>query len=217
MTRSYTIMLLTASFLVLLPGCQRPIGAVADLNDRIALLEKDKRELLSSVDAQSRKIAMLQEAVDNFAELGDGRINKLYYVDHIEIDRFSDTTDLDGQPGDDGVIIYLKLYDQEGHEFKAAGEINVGIYDAVDGELRLIGAYNYDVDEAKKQWHGRLWTYHYKLTCPWKNQQPRSREITVRVDFLDYLTGSPHHDTKEFEVTPPAKGDSAPTPPTAKP
>ena len=35
--------------------------------------------------------------------------------------------------------------------------------------------------------------FHYILECPWKTI-PRNGEITVRVEFTDYLTGKTHHD-----------------------
>jgi len=67
----------------------------------------------------------------------------------------------------------------------------------------LIGSYEYDVDQAKELWFGRMLTYHYKIECLWQERPPAGRSVRVSVRFLDYLTGSVLQASADLEVTPP--------------
>lgn len=156
------------------------------------------------MEAQDQQIALLNKAMETISKLGERRINKLYFASRWEIDSRSGGADYDDQPGDDGVTLYLNLFDQDGHRFKAAGDIEVWLYDLNDpARPEQIGRSYYDVDQTKELWYGRLLTYHFKVKCPWQERRPSGRKVFVRVNFLDYLTGAALQDSREFEITPP--------------
>lgn len=156
---------------------------VLELSDQVAKLENDVAARDAIVNLQRKQIATLQK-------LGDKRLEKVFHVTAIKLDRLTGGADYDGKPGHDGVTVYLQPVDKQGHVIKAAGDIRIELFDLAnpDGKRR-IGEYRWDVDHAGKLWHGRFMTNHYTVKCPWRTKPPAHDEITVRVEFTDYLTG----------------------------
>jgi len=164
------------------------------LSDQVEKLTNENATKNALIEAQRKQIKTLQR-------LGDKRLEKLYHVTAIKLERLTGGADYDGKPGDDGVTVYIQPVDQEGHVIKAAGEIRVELFDLAnpDGQRR-IGEYRFDVDHAPKHWHGRLMTHHYTVECRWRVRPPTHDEITVRVEFADYLTGRTFRTQKAVTV-----------------
>lgn len=187
-----------------LAGCEGPAKHIADLNRQIATLQSTNRKHVANLEAQDKEIEKLKEANQILGDLKETRLDKLYSAKTITIDRLSGGLNIDGEIGDEGVVVYASLYDQDGHKFKAAGAIDVFVYDLSNPRApELIASYEYDVDQAKELWFGRMLTYHYKIECLWQQRPPAGRSVRVSVRFLDYLTGSVLQAFADLEVTPP--------------
>ncbi len=195
-----------------LAGCGGPAEKIADLNRQISTLQSTNRKHVVNLEAQEKEIEKLKEAILILGELKERRLDKLYSAKKITIDRLSGGLNIDGEIGDEGVVVYASLYDQEGHKFKAAGDIEVFVSDLSNPRApELIASYEYDVDQAKELWFGRMLTYHYKIECLWQERRPAGRSVRVNVRFLDYLTGSVLQASADIEVTPPLASSSANT------
>ncbi len=187
-----------------LAGCEGPAKHIADLNRQIATLQNTNRKHVANLEAQDKEIEKLKEANQILGDLKETRLDKLYSAKTITIDRLSGGLNIDGEIGDEGVVVYASLYDQEGHKFKAAGAIDVFVSDLSNPRApELIASYEYDVDQTKELWFGRMLTYHYKIECLWQQRPPAGRSVRVSVRFLDYLTGSVLQASADLEVTPP--------------
>ena len=187
-----------------LSGCAGPAEQIADLNRQISTLQSTNRKLVANLEAQDKEIEKLKEANQILGDLKETRLDKLYSAKTITIDRLSGGLNIDGEIGDEGVVVYASLYDQEGHKFKAAGAIDVFVSDLSNPRApELIASYEYDVDQAKELWFGRMLTYHYKIECLWQERPPAGRSVRVSVRFLDYLTGSVLQASADLKVTPP--------------
>jgi hypothetical protein len=143
--------------------------------------------------------ALLAQRDRQVAELlglgGPERMKKLYLVQRINLGGGTAAVDLDKKPGDDGVKVYLEPIDQYGSVLKAPGSVTVQLYDlAADPKDNLVGQAHFDVDQTAKCWSSGFLAYWYSFTCPWKAGPPKHDQITVRVEFVDYLTG------KKFEA-----------------
>ncbi|MBN1341169.1 MAG: hypothetical protein JXQ73_00730 [Phycisphaerae bacterium] len=169
---------------------------VQELTDQVAKLNNDLATKNALIETQNKQITNLQR-------LGDKRLEKLYYVTGIQIERLTGGADYDGKPGPDGVTVYLQPLDQDGHVIKAAGDIRIQLFDLANPEgKRLLGEYRLDVDHARQAWHGRLMTQHYTVKCPWPAGPPTHDEITVRAEFTDYLTGKTFRAQKMVKIPP---------------
>lgn len=171
----------------LLAGC--PDTARLELERRVSRLEAELADCRRLTVEQKTTIDELHHQLDVARAIDPDLLRRTYYPVRIEIDPLSGGQDWDGQPGDDGIVVYLRPLDGDGDAVKAAGEVRVQLFDlqnAPDAPT-LIGEYYFGVDELRRHWYGKLLTYHYALRCPWRAGPPAHREITVRVTFVDYL------------------------------
>ncbi|MCZ6652821.1 MAG: hypothetical protein O7D91_07325 [Planctomycetota bacterium] len=195
-----------------LAGCEGPAEKIGELNRQIATLQSTNRKHVANLEAQDKEIEKLKEAKQILGDLKETRLDKLYSAKTIKIDRLSGGLNIDGVIGDEGLVVYASLYDQEGHKFKAAGAIDVFVYDLSNPrDPQRIATYEYDVDQTKELWFGRMLTYHYKIECLWQQRSPAGRSVRVSVRFLDYLTGNVLQASADLEVTPPLASSSANT------
>jgi len=139
--------------------------------------------------AQRATIDTLTEQLDTARAIKPEDLAKIFHPVQLEIDRLSGGYDADGQPGDDGVVVYLRPRDAEGDVLKVAGEIRIQLYDlAAPPRENLIGECVIPVEQAREMWHGKLLTNHYTIRCPWPHGPPRHSTITINATFIDYLT-----------------------------
>jgi hypothetical protein len=193
-----------------LAGCGGSAEQIAGLNRQISTLQSTNRKLVANLEAQDKEIEKLNEANRLLGNLKETRLEKLYSATKITIDRLSGGLNIDGEIGDEGIVVYATLFDQEGHKFKAAGALDVFVSDLSNPrDPEQIASYEHDIDQTKALWFGRALTYHYKIECLWQERPPKGRTVHVSVRFLDYLTGRVLQDSAEIEVTPPLASSSA--------
>ena len=195
---------LLAGALALAFGCDagRQLGGpqqgVTDAQAELRRLKKANEELLATIADQ-------QQQIDTLLSLGKERLEKLYRVQEIALGRYTGGVDLDGKAGHDGIKVYVEPLDQHGSVLKAAGQVIVELYDlAADPKENLIGKYQWSVDETAEHWSSGFVSYHYSFECPWQPAPPRHGEITVRVSFVEYLTGKTFTAQKHCKVNLPA-------------
>ena len=167
--------------------------------DKAGTLAERNKAIQAELDVRDKQIRMLQA-------LGPKRIEKLFPVVRIELGRYTGGVNIDKKAGDDGIRVYLHPIDADGSTIKAAGDVKIQLFDlAAKPKQNLVGAYEWKVDKIGKQWAGGFLAHHYSLTCPWKSAPPKHNEITLRVEFTDYLTGRTFSAQKIVKVTLPPK------------
>ncbi len=158
------------------------------------VLRKANERLERTVSQREATIATLTRQVESLQQLGPRRSADFFAPARIEIAGLSGGSDFDGNPGDDGVIVYVRPLDQDGDVVKVPGRIRIELVDGSElGRPRVLGVYQFDdLQELRKMWHGKLLTQHYTLRCPFPadTKLPENRRVQVRAEFLDYLSGS---------------------------
>jgi hypothetical protein len=188
--------------LIALAGCGASDPTVAlrreliDANSKIDHLTADNLDLQQQLRQRDEQVRALQA-------LGEGkRLEKLFLAKRIEVGDRSGGASLDGKPGDSGVKVYLEPMDQYGSAIKAAGEVTVELYDlAAPPEQNLVCTCRYGVEEVGKKWINGFLTQQYVFECSWGADQPKHAQLTIRVAFVDYLTGLTLTDQKVVSVT----------------
>jgi len=168
------------------PGTIKRLQQEAD-RDRLAL----QRCQQAAIERESR-IAELEGQIENQPRLAKVDVDDLFVVDRIKILSRSGGVDLDGEPGDDGVVVYMQPIDVEGDVIKAAGAISIQLTDLTHlGEPHLIETFEFDApDVIRKLWYGGFMTNHYTLKCPFPESLTTvPTEVHIRIVFLDWLTG----------------------------
>jgi hypothetical protein len=170
--------------------------AACQPNTELQDLRRENMRLAEQLDDSRNRTASLETSVEKLNEqlrvargLSREDLRKIFYPERLQIERLTGGYDRDEQPGDDGVVVYLKPIDRDGDAIKVVGDIRIELYDLANPSgQKLIGEYFFPADEVSQHWYGSLLTYHYTLRCPWRQGPPQHRELTIRVTFVDFLT-----------------------------
>lgn len=185
-----TVLLAVVAGAVIIGGCDLPkkdhstlARELTEKTESLRKLQQENQQLQTAFSEQKQQIRTLQQ-------LGDRRFDLLYRIQRIELGRHTGGVNLDDIGGDDGIKVYLRPIDQDGSVIKTAGTVKIQLFDlAADPKTNLIGEYLFDVTEISKQWSSGFLAYHFSFECPWQMGPPAHKEITVRAEFTDYLTG----------------------------
>ncbi len=178
------------AILMVLSACEQPPSPFQiELQQRVDALTAENERLTREIEDQRAVIAELEQQVQNLRGRPDAPV--VFSVERIELASLSGGTDLNGQPGDDGVVAYVKPIDAAGDVVKAAGAIKVQAFDLGGAEPKLLAECEVsDPDELRKSWYGKFLTNHYTIKCGWSSpgSKPPPR-VLLRVTFTDFLTG----------------------------
>ena len=187
--------------LAVLVGCANKDQQLLELQTQNSELRQQLRQSQQTIETQEDNIRRQTEQISNLSRLGPERLEVLFKVERIKLGRYSDGTNLDGKPGDDGLKVYIIPQDEAGRTVTAAGSIEIDVFDLADKSAPLLMNYSFSPAEAKKHWFSGGLANHYDITCPWKDTLPSGDEVTVRVKFTDYLTGQTFTATKQCHVS----------------
>ena len=196
--------------LTILAGCANKNEQIMELQARNRELRQQLRQSKQTIDSQENTIRRQNEQIDNLSELGSERLAVLFTVERIKLGRYSGGTKLDDMPGDDGIRVYITPQDEAGRSVTAAGSISVDVFDLAEKSQPLLMSYSFSPTEAKEHWYSGGLANHYSIICPWKDSLPAGDEVTVRVKFIDYLTGQTFTATKQCRISPPSANQHSP-------
>ncbi len=174
-------------------GCPSPESPVRKLELQVEAQKQEIRKLEEKNVALQQTTDEQKRQIDTLERIAPERMAKLVVPVRIELDPLTGGYSEGEHVGDDGVVAYVMPIDADGDVIKAAGSIVMDVFDLANPpERHLVAHAELDVDNTRKAWHGRLWTHHFTVKCPWPppdRKPPPHRELTVRVHFTDYLTG----------------------------
>jgi hypothetical protein len=180
-------------------------------------LRKDKQNLEDKIaqlnrvhDADQATIQALQNRIGTLPTLPQNRLDQLFTVHGLELNRLTGGVDLDpAKPGDEGIRVYATPTDDDGEPLKAAGSFVVEAFDLA-AKTPETGKWTFDLATTRKAWLGGFLAHNFVLTCPWQ-QIPQHQELTIKVTFIDQLTQREFHAQTVIKVklppaSPPAVG-----------
>ncbi len=184
---------LTAVAVAMAAGCQLgPDPRLKTVSQRADKLAVENERLEQELLDRDARLTQCTEQVAALQNLGPVQLDRLFVVDRIELVSRTGGAEYDDAPGDDGVTVYLRPLDAEGHVLKAAGEITIELVDTnTPGSPRSLGLYVHnDSQQLRRLWHGGFLTDHYTIKCPWDPAigPPAHREVTIKATFYDFLT-----------------------------
>ncbi|MCK4659434.1 MAG: hypothetical protein KAV82_07920 [Phycisphaerae bacterium] len=196
----------TVFFAGLVIGCLPPPKSVyvIELEQQVGQLTYENEEMGRRIAERDGKIEALRMRLAEVQDLPTDLLSKLFTTRRLTIGKLTGGADYDDRPGDDGITVYLAPLDRDGDPVKAAGEIEVFLYDlTVPGQPRELG--HYVINEParlREAWYSGWMTNHYTIKCEWPPgvEPPASREVQVRATFLDWLTGEKFVATKLVKV-----------------
>ncbi len=199
-------------------GCSAvPAEKFQQTQRELQLSQERVRRLEQQIADEQQANRHLQEQVARLRGMKKSEVmEELVTPVRIELVSPSGGYNADGQAGDDGLELFVRPIDRDGHVIKCAGTIKVTILDPLSPPNRnVVAEYNFDVPTTRKMWYGRLLTQHFTIRCPWPTGQiPIHDEPIAHVVFNDLLTGRMLTTDHSYKITlPPVLKDAAPPEP----
>jgi hypothetical protein len=193
---------LLAALALVLAGCDLQQDQTR-LRDELAKSNAALNEARNENKRLGEHVARQDERILSLMALGDKRLDQLFHVTNISLGDYTGGVSTDGKDGHNAVKVYLLPMDQDGSIIKATGSVKIQLFDlAAPGDQNLIGQCEFPIEEVRKHWSGGFMTYHYSFVCPWKEGARPHEDVTIRVEFVDYLTGKHLVTQKVVKVKP---------------
>lgn len=208
--------LLFLPILPLLAGCLDYVSGekFQATQRKLQLAQEQVKRLENELAEQQQSMRTVQSQLARLHGLTpEEKLEQLVTPVRLELEGLSGAYDTDGSAGDDGLLLFVRPIDRDGHVIKAAGTLRVNILDPLNPPNRnVVAEYYFDVPTTRDLWYGRLWTQHFTVRCPWPaGQVPMHEELTAHVTFVDLLTGRTLTTQQACKITlPPTLPDTQP-------
>ena len=187
--REITILLMCGLFLF--SGCLED-NFYKKLEEEKFQLEKDNRQLEKQLKQTQAQNQQLSKQVETLSELGqEKRIDALYELESVQITKYTNFYDKDKDGTREKLIVYIQPIDSEGDIIKAAGAVEVELWDlekSSDGAK--LSEWKIEPQQLKEMWYGSIITANYRLLFDIADiVQSFDKPLTVKVVFTDYVSG----------------------------
>jgi cell division protein FtsB len=191
-----------------LAGCQKTQERNS-LAAQIEQLTQEKKLLQEQVEQSQAENKQLKGQVQVLSGLPEAvKLENLSRLRSVKIGRYTGFYDKDNDGRKEKLIVYIQPMDEEGDKIKAAGDVDVQLWDLSKTESgALLGQWHVAPNELKKLWFDTVLTINYRLTfdVPGKIDPDALVEdsLTVKVTFTDYLTGQVFNEQKAIKPASP--------------
>ena len=188
-------------------GCDGQTAGKPTTAQQVQQLTAQKADLQNQLEQTQTENDRLKKQAESLSKLpGDKRADAIYHLKSIKIGRFTNFYDEDKPPGATGkknLVVYVEPIDETGDAIKAAGAIDVQLWDLnkKESEARL-AQWRVEPNEIKKLWLGGMLSSSYRLSFDAAGIVDKfDKPLTVKVNFTDYLSGMTF--TEQFIIRPP--------------
>jgi cell division protein FtsB len=183
--------ILAIFLLVLISGCQNPGGRAVSI-EQIEKIEQEKMQLQSEIGLLKTENDNLKKRIHVLSALPkEVKPENIYCLKRIKIHGYTNIYDKDEDGKKESLIVYIQPIDQDGDIIKAAGEVEVQLWDLNrDSGKALLGQWTITSEKLRKCWFAALITMNYRLIFNVSDKVEQYEEpLTVKVKFTDYLSG----------------------------
>jgi hypothetical protein len=170
-------------------GCET---ADKSLWDQISELDSEKSQLRQRVDSLETENTALKERMHTLTAIGaDKRAAAMTSAQKISLEKRTGLADKDNDGVKETLVVYLRPYDASGDAIKAAGAVNLQLWDldAAPKEA-MLREWQITPDELKGMWSGTMLTSYYRIANNIADLLGKERKnLTVKITFTDYVTG----------------------------
>lgn len=200
----HSIFLVLSSLLLLLsaPGCQQP-DQKESLSAQIEKLTQENTELQKNIEQSDTENKQFRQQIQVLSGIPkDIKLESLNILDKIKIGRYTGFFDKDDDGKKEKLIVYIQPLDKQGDTIKAAGDVEVQLWDLnkTDSEA-LLDEWRVGQEELKKLWFATMLKINYRLTFDVADKIESMEEpLTVKVTFTDYLAGKVFKEQKVIKA-----------------
>ena len=171
-------------------GCQEQ--SQTSLWDQIKDLGEEKVTLREQNEKLQSENEQLKGQVKTLSGLGpEVRLEAFAARKKIEIGKRSGLFDKDDDGIKEKLIVYVRPSDDTGDTVKIPGTITVQLWNLNnESDEAMLASWKLEPEEIKMLWAGTFMTNYYRLTFDIAEiPAGQGRELTVKVRFVDYVTG----------------------------
>ena len=183
-------------------GCQQP-DQKESLTALIEKLTQENTELQKQIERSDTENKQFKQQIQVLSGLPEEvKLESLNLLDKINIGKYTGFFDKDDDGKKEKLIVYIQPVDKQGDTIKAAGAVDVQLWDLnkTDSEA-LIDEWRIEPEELKKLWFATMVKINYRLTFDVADKIESMEEpLTVKVTFTDYLTGKVFKEQKVIKA-----------------
>jgi hypothetical protein len=188
-------------------GCDVGTTGKPTSSQQVQQLTAQKTDLQAQLEQSKIENDRLKKQAESLSKLpGDKRADAIYHLKSIKIGRYTNFYDEDKTPGATGkknLVVYVEPIDEMGDVIKAAGTIDVQLWDLnkKESEARL-AQWQIEPNELKKLWLDGMLSSSYRLSFDAAGIVDKfDKPLTIKVNFTDYLSGMTF--TEQLIIRPP--------------
>lgn len=160
--------------------------------DQIQRLTDEKTQLQKQLDQTNSGKELLEQQVKVLSGLpAEVKGTNIYDVQSVKITKYTNLYDKDEDGKKEKLIVYIQPMDQDGDIIKAAGSVEVELWDLnKTGQEAMLGKWSNGPAELRKLWYTTFMRINYRLMFDVADKVQQVKEpLTVKVTFTDHLTG----------------------------
>jgi hypothetical protein len=171
------------------------------LTEQVNKLKEQNSQLQKQIEQTKAETDELRSQIQVLSGLPEQvKGENLYHLQRIKISGYTNLYDKDKDDKKEKLIVYIQPIDMDGDIIKAAGDVDVQLWDlSKEKEQALLGQWHVKPEQLKKLWFAALMT-HYRLEFDVAEKISEFKEpLTVKVTFTDYLNGKVFKEQKVIE------------------
>jgi hypothetical protein len=182
---------LLLSVAILLGGCRVGSERKNPLELKVRDLQRQKARLAGQLEQREVEIEQLKRQIEALSALPAESRENFYALQAVRITRYTGFYDKDEDGRREKLIVYIQPIDRDGNVLKAAGIVNVQLWDLNNPSAQaLLGQWQIGPTELHKLWFDALLSTSYRLTFDAPvTVETLAEPLTVKITFTDYLTG----------------------------
>jgi len=195
--------LLIALFILFISACQNDVRQKpVSETDRLRQQNQTLTDRLANTEQQVQQLKKQVQTLS--AVTDDTQPEDIYDLQKIRIWRYTNLYDKDEDGKLESLIVYLQPVDSDGDVIKAAGRVEVQLWDLNRDEAHaLLATWNVSPDEIKKEWYATVLASNYRLIFDIsKLINKYEKPLTVKVKFTDILSGKTFTEQRTIEPQP---------------
>ncbi len=189
--------------LVFAAGCENANApGKTTLSQQVEQLSKEKAELENRLEQSQAGNEGLKKQMEALAGLpGDKKAETIYRLQTVKISRYTNLYDEDKDGTKETLIVYVEPIDETGDAIKAAGAVEVQLWDLNKPSAEaLVSKWSIGPEELRKLWFDTIAMTSYRLTYDVSTLVGNyDKPLTVKVSFTDYLSGKVFTDQKTIK------------------
>jgi len=184
-----TIAIVICTMLSFTAGCETSNLRVA-IASEVVELKQQNRQCEDKLKKSQAQVEELKKQVATLSELKSGlKLESIYNLQSVKITRYTGLYENEAGKKE-RLIVYIQPIDDDGDIIKAAGAVDVQLWDLNRTEKPLLAQWHIAPAELKKMWVATIISINYRLPFDVGDKIADVKgDLTVKVTFTDHIFG----------------------------